>query len=50
VTKLIRKEKRMSEKARIEEIEMYKYNPREFFKRCKAIITGFIPPITILSR
>jgi hypothetical protein len=43
VTKLIRKEKRMSEKARIEEIERYKYNPTEFFMRRKAIKSGFLP-------
>lgn len=43
VTKLIRKEKRMAEKARIEEIEKYKYNPREFFRRCKAIKPSFCP-------
>jgi len=43
VTKLIRKEEKKSEKAKIEEIERYKYNPREFFKRCKAIKFGFLP-------
>lgn len=48
VSRLIRKEKIMSEKARIEEIERCKYNPREFFKRCKVIKTGFIPPILSL--
>jgi hypothetical protein len=48
VSRLIRKEKRMLEKAKIEEIERYKYNPREFFKRCKTIKAGFIPPILSL--
>jgi len=26
----------MEEKAKIEETKKYKYNPREFFERCKA--------------
>jgi len=48
VTKLIRKKKRMTEKARSEKIKRYKYSPREFFKRYKVIKTDFIPPIISL--
>jgi hypothetical protein len=38
----------MSEKARIEEIERYKYNLREFFKRCKAFKSVFFQHILSL--
>jgi hypothetical protein len=48
VTKLIRKEKKNVRKSKIKEIERYKYNPREFFKRCKAIKSGFFPHILSL--
>lgn len=36
----------MSEKAKVEGIE--RYNLREFFKRCKTIKAGFVPPILSL--
>jgi len=42
VTNLIRKEKRISGKAKIEEIDRYKYNPRQFFKRCKTVKFSFL--------
>ncbi|KAF0770125.1 Uncharacterized protein FWK35_00001520 [Aphis craccivora] len=49
VITLIRKEKRIAEKERLENIENLKYNPREFFKRCKTFKNGFVPTIRMIE-
>ncbi|XP_022161478.1 uncharacterized protein LOC111027411 [Myzus persicae] len=49
VNTLIRKEKRIAEKERLEDIENLKHNPREFFKRCKTFKNGFVPNIRMIE-
>jgi hypothetical protein len=49
VTTWLRKEKKIAEKERLEEIENFKHNPREFFKRCKTLKNGFIPDIQMIE-
>lgn len=43
VNKILRREKRRAEKMRIEEIEKYRGNPKEFYKYCKTFKMGYIP-------
>jgi len=49
VNTLIRKEKRIAKKERLEEIENLKHNPREFFKRCKTFKNGFVRVIRMIE-
>lgn len=39
--KLIRQQKRLSEKKALEEMEIYRKNPRMFFEKCASIKDGF---------
>ncbi|KAL4147798.1 hypothetical protein QTP88_002147 [Uroleucon formosanum] len=41
--KVLRQEKRKMEKEKIEKLESYRYNPKEFFRQCKTLKNGFKP-------
>ncbi|KAL4153722.1 hypothetical protein QTP88_001555 [Uroleucon formosanum] len=41
--KVLRQEKRKMEKEKIEKLESYRYNPKEFFRQCKSLKNGFKP-------
>jgi len=47
--KILRREKRLYEKKKIEEIERNRYNARKFFKESRSIKAGFKPQTRILS-
>ncbi|KAL4113922.1 hypothetical protein QTP88_017474 [Uroleucon formosanum] len=47
-TKIIRQHKRTAEKEKIKEMEKYRRNPKEFFRRCKSLKNGYKPAICSL--
>lgn len=48
-TKIIRQQKRTAEKKKIKEMEKYRHNPKEFFRRCKSLKNGYRPTICSLT-
>jgi len=47
--RILRREKRLHEKKKIEEIERNRFNARKFFNECGSIKVGFKPKTRILS-
>lgn len=41
--KTIRQKKRKMEKEKIGKLEKFRYNPKEFFRHCKALKNGYKP-------
>jgi len=48
-SKILRQSKRLAEKTLIEDIEIYKRNPRLFFEKCKYIKQGYKARLTLMN-
>jgi len=48
-SKILRQSKRLAEKKLIEDIEIYKRNPRLFFEKCKYVKQGYKARLTLMK-